>query len=260
MVFRLPATPGMEHSEQIVEQIIRPTGLVDPEIEVRPRRLRSTIFNEVAVRVEHGEWALITTLTIKMAEDLTDYLRGAQRQGALHARQHRDSDRSRSSGPRTGEFCLSASPAREGLTAGGNAQSPSSMPTREALARERALIQTRMRRPQREGPGNADRMTDSMKAAIGEGAGRSRKPTTSATASSRRTISAHLDILTSPRRRAHTGPTRKGRRPGGTARPGRARTLSPTSKLRCCAEDLKFEYAAKLRDEDRKGQLAETVS
>ena len=72
------ATPGpyeLENSGQIVEQIIRPTGLVDPEVEVRPTKNQiDDLLNEVAVRVEHGERVLITTLTMRMAEDLTDYL------------------------------------------------------------------------------------------------------------------------------------------------------------------------------------------
>src|SRR3712207_9580849 len=77
MVF-VSATPGpyeLENSEQIVEQIIRPTGLVDPQVEVRPTKNQiDDLLNEVAKRVELGERVLITTLTIKMAEDLTDYL------------------------------------------------------------------------------------------------------------------------------------------------------------------------------------------
>src|SRR5215203_1254354 len=77
MVF-VSATPGpyeLENSGQIVEQIIRPTGLVDPEVEVRPTKNQiDDLLNEVATRVEHGERVLITTLTIKMSEDLTDYL------------------------------------------------------------------------------------------------------------------------------------------------------------------------------------------
>src|ERR687897_1558982 len=77
MVF-VSATPGpyeLEHSEQIVEQIIRPTGLVDPEVEIRPTENQiDDLLNEVAKRVEHDERVLVTTLTIRMAEDLTDYL------------------------------------------------------------------------------------------------------------------------------------------------------------------------------------------
>jgi excinuclease ABC subunit B len=73
------ATPGpyeLEHAEQTVEQIIRPTGLIDPEIEVRPIRGQvDDLLFELRKRVELGQRALITTLTKRMAEDLSDYLR-----------------------------------------------------------------------------------------------------------------------------------------------------------------------------------------
>ncbi len=72
------ATPGPwehEHSEQVVEQIIRPTGLLDPEIEVRPTKGQmDDLLDEIRVRAERGERVLVTTLTKKMAEDLADYL------------------------------------------------------------------------------------------------------------------------------------------------------------------------------------------
>jgi excinuclease ABC subunit B len=72
------ATPGpyeMEHAAQVVEQIIRPTGLVDPEIEVRPVKGQiDDLVSEILKRVEVGERALVTTLTKRMAEDLSDYL------------------------------------------------------------------------------------------------------------------------------------------------------------------------------------------
>jgi excinuclease ABC subunit B len=72
------ATPGpyeMEHAEQVVEQIIRPTGLVDPEVEVRPTKGQvDDLVKEIRLRVENGERVLVTTLTKRMAEDLADYL------------------------------------------------------------------------------------------------------------------------------------------------------------------------------------------
>nr|BBH95792.1 UvrABC system protein B [Thermogemmatispora argillosa] len=72
------ATPGpyeYEHSEAIVEQIIRPTGLVDPEIFVRPTQGQiDDLVAEIRKRVEKGQRVLVTTLTKKMAEDLADYL------------------------------------------------------------------------------------------------------------------------------------------------------------------------------------------
>ncbi|MBQ4066984.1 MAG: excinuclease ABC subunit UvrB [Clostridia bacterium] len=72
------ATPGeyeKDHSSQIVEQIIRPTGLLDPEIEVRPVETQvDDVLSEIRLRTEKGERVLVTTLTKKMAEDLTEYL------------------------------------------------------------------------------------------------------------------------------------------------------------------------------------------
>jgi excinuclease ABC subunit B len=74
----ISATPSayeLEKSAQVVEQIIRPTGLLDPEISVRPAHGQiDDLVDEVKRRVDHAERVLITTLTKKMAEDLTDYL------------------------------------------------------------------------------------------------------------------------------------------------------------------------------------------
>ncbi|MBQ8747837.1 MAG: excinuclease ABC subunit UvrB [Clostridia bacterium] len=72
------ATPGnyeREHSSQVAEQLIRPTGLLDPEIEVRPVETQvDDLTGEIRVRVSRGERVLVTTLTKKMAEDLSQYL------------------------------------------------------------------------------------------------------------------------------------------------------------------------------------------
>ncbi len=72
------ATPGsyeLRHSDVISEQLIRPTGVVDPEVELRPTKNQiDDLLNEIRHREEVGERVLITTLTKKMAEDLTDYL------------------------------------------------------------------------------------------------------------------------------------------------------------------------------------------
>jgi excinuclease ABC subunit B len=74
----LSATPGkyeMARSDGFVEQIIRPTGLVDPEVVVKPTKGQiDDLMGEIRVRVEKNERVLVTTLTKKMAEDLTDYL------------------------------------------------------------------------------------------------------------------------------------------------------------------------------------------
>ncbi len=73
------ATPGpyeLEHSQQVVEQLIRPTGLLDPTIEVKPTEGQiDDLIGEIRKRVERGERVLVTTLTKRMAEELSDYLR-----------------------------------------------------------------------------------------------------------------------------------------------------------------------------------------
>ena len=72
------ATPGpyeAEHAGRVIEQVVRPTGLVDPEIEVRPALTQvDDLMSEIHKRVEIGERVLVTTLTKRMAEDLTHYL------------------------------------------------------------------------------------------------------------------------------------------------------------------------------------------
>ncbi len=72
------ATPGayeQEHAGAVIEQLIRPTGLVDPQIEVRPATTQvDDLLSEIRLRVAAGERVLVTTLTKRMAEDLTEYL------------------------------------------------------------------------------------------------------------------------------------------------------------------------------------------
>ena len=72
------ATPGeyeRTHSPRIVEQIVRPTGIIDPEIDVRPTEGQiDDLMNEIRARIDHDERTLVTTLTKKMSEDLTGYL------------------------------------------------------------------------------------------------------------------------------------------------------------------------------------------
>jgi len=70
-----PAQYELKRAQQIVEQIIRPTGLVDPEVSVRPVKGQiDDLIEEIQLRVERAERVLVTTLTKKMAEDLTEYL------------------------------------------------------------------------------------------------------------------------------------------------------------------------------------------
>ena len=78
MIF-VSATPSVyeeKHAQQIVEQVVRPTGLIDPEIEVRPVLTQvDDLLSEIHLRVAKNERVLVTTLTKRMSEDLTDYLR-----------------------------------------------------------------------------------------------------------------------------------------------------------------------------------------
>ena len=78
-VICVSATPGdyeLEKASKVVEQIIRPTGLLDPEIEVKPTNGQiDDLVSEINLRIEKDERVLITTLTIRMAEELTDYLK-----------------------------------------------------------------------------------------------------------------------------------------------------------------------------------------
>lgn len=73
------ATPGpweLEHSNAVVEQVIRPTGLVDPEVEVRSAEGQvDDLYGEIRLRAEAGQRVLVTTMTKRMAEDLTEYYR-----------------------------------------------------------------------------------------------------------------------------------------------------------------------------------------
>src|SRR5690606_6593 len=70
-----PSAYEQEHADQVVEQLVRPTGLVDPRIEVRPAGNQvDDLMGEIHQRVQVGERVLVTTLTKRMAEDLTDYL------------------------------------------------------------------------------------------------------------------------------------------------------------------------------------------
>ncbi len=70
-----PAAYEQEHTDNVVEQVVRPTGLVDPVVEVRPARTQvDDLLGEIRLRVAQGERVLVTTLTKRMAEDLTDFL------------------------------------------------------------------------------------------------------------------------------------------------------------------------------------------
>ena len=77
-VIYVSATPGLyeyEHSHQVVEQLVRPTGLLEPTIDVKPTKGQiDDLLEQIETRVDHGERCLVTTLTKRMAEELSEYL------------------------------------------------------------------------------------------------------------------------------------------------------------------------------------------
>ncbi len=174
------ATPGdleLQLSEGVVvEQIIRPTGLVDPEIEVRPVRGQvDDLLSEIRLRERRGERVLVTTLTKRMAEDLTDYL---QQMGVRVRYMHSDIDAIERMeiirGLRLGDFdvLVGINLLREGL----DLPEVSLVAVLDAdqegfLRSERSLIQT-VGRAARHVTGRAifyaDRITGSMDRAMGE--------------------------------------------------------------------------------------------
>jgi excinuclease ABC subunit B len=173
------ATPGpyeREHSQQIVEQIIRPTGLVDPEIDVRPTEAQiDDLLEEIRQVVGDGERVLVTTLTKKMSEDLTEYLAEA---GIKVRYLHSDIDTIERSeiirDLRLGEFdvLVGINLLREGLDLPEVSRVAILDADKEGFLRsQRALIQT-IGRAARNVGGKvimyADKMTDSMKTAIDE--------------------------------------------------------------------------------------------
>jgi len=173
------ATPGpyeLEHSQQIVEQIIRPTGLVDPEIVVKPTKGQiDDLLKEIHLRIERDERVLVTTLTKKMAEDLTEYLLDA---GVKARYMHSDINTIERMeilrDLRLGEFdvLVGINLLREGLDLPEVSLVAIFDADKEGYLRsERSLIQT-IGRAARNANGKvimyADRITNSMKKAIDE--------------------------------------------------------------------------------------------
>ncbi|MBU2887014.1 excinuclease ABC subunit UvrB [Gilvimarinus agarilyticus] len=178
MIF-VSATPGpyeQEHAGQVVEQVVRPTGLVDPEIEIRPATTQvDDVLSEIHKRVDVDERILITVLTKRMAEDLTDYL---TEQGVRVRYLHSDIDTVERieiiRDLRLGEFdvLVGINLLREGLDMPEVALVAIFDADKEGFLRsERSLIQT-IGRAARNVNGKAilyaDRMTGSMERAIDE--------------------------------------------------------------------------------------------
>ncbi|HET8831399.1 MAG TPA: excinuclease ABC subunit UvrB [Casimicrobiaceae bacterium] len=171
-----PADYEQKHSGQVVEQLVRPTGLVDPMLEVRPAATQvDDLLSEINLRVARSERVLVTTLTKRMAEDLTDYL-GEHNVRVRYL--HSDIDTVERveiiRDLRLGEFdvLVGINLLREGLDIPEVSLVAILDADKEGFLRaERSLIQT-IGRAARHINGTAilyaDRMTDSMQAAIGE--------------------------------------------------------------------------------------------
>jgi excinuclease ABC subunit B len=171
-----PADYEKTHAGQVVEQLVRPTGLVDPEVEVRPATHQvDDVLQEIRIRVEKNERVLITTLTKRMAEQLTDYLAD---NGVKVRYLHSDIDTVERveilRDLRLGSFdvLVGINLLREGLDIPEVSLVAILDADKEGFLRaERSLIQT-IGRAARNLNGRAilyaDKMTDSMKKAIGE--------------------------------------------------------------------------------------------
>ncbi|HTR57533.1 MAG TPA: excinuclease ABC subunit UvrB [Casimicrobiaceae bacterium] len=171
-----PADYESRHAGQVVEQLVRPTGLVDPDLSVRPAATQvDDLLSEIHQRVERSERVLVTTLTKRMAEDLTDYL---AENGVRVRYLHSDIDTVERveiiRDLRLGEFdvLVGINLLREGLDIPEVSLVAILDADKEGFLRaERSLIQT-IGRAARHINGMAilyaDHMTDSMKAAIGE--------------------------------------------------------------------------------------------
>jgi excinuclease ABC subunit B len=265
------ATPGhyeRTHSGQIVEQIVRPTGIVDPKVEVRETRNQiDDLMNEIRVRVDRQERALVTTLTKKMSEDLTDYLlEMGFRVRYLHSEVDTLERIQIIRDLRLGEYdvLVGVNLLREGLDLPEVSLVAILDADKEGFLRgETSLIQT-IGRAARNVDGTvlmyADKETAAMHAAIGETDRRraiqvaynEEHGITAATIV--KGISDIAEFLTAE------GKTPKGRRRSERRRvkvddlsqSDLERTLVELEEeMIAAAEDLRFEYAARLRDEIR---------
>jgi excinuclease ABC subunit B len=271
----LSATPAdyeLQVSSQVVEQIVRPTGLVDPEVLVRPTKGQiDDLLGEIAGRIERDQRVLVTTLTKKMAEDLTDYL---LEQGLRVRYLHSNIDTIERieilRALRLGEFdvLVGINLLREGLDLPEVSLVAILDADKEGFLRsETSLIQT-TGRAARNVDGQvvmyADTVTDSMRRAIGE-TQRRRQLQLAYNAEhgiEPQTIRKAVNDILAHLRPAEGAPVPgDGRRRG---RPGKAlkeelADLPPTElgrliqtleeEMHEAAADLRFEYAARLRDE-----------
>jgi excinuclease ABC subunit B len=277
-----PSTYEIQQSNQVVEQIVRPTGLVDPEVMVKPTKGQiDDLISQIRIRTERGDRVLVTTLTKKMAEDLTDYLlEMGLRVRYLHSNIDTIQRIEILRDLRLGEFdvLVGINLLREGLDLPEVSLVAILDADKEGFLRgETSLIQT-IGRAARNVDGQvimyADRMTDSMQRAISE---THRRRAVQQAYNAEHGIDpqtvrkAITDILVMLGSRDETAPA-----PGRDRRSRRrdrarsdlaelphdelARLISTLEEeMREAAADLRFEYAARLRDEiqDLRAELRE---
>jgi excinuclease ABC subunit B len=267
MVF-VSATPGdfeRARSSQMVEQIVRPTGIVDPEVEVRETKNQiDDLMNEIRARADAGERTLVTTLTKKMSEDLTDYLMEyGVRVRYLHSEVDTLDRIQIIRELRLGEFdvLVGVNLLREGLDLPEVSLVAILDADKEGFLRgETSLIQT-IGRAARNVKGRvimyADRESAAMRTAIEE-TDRRRAIQTAyneqhgiTPETIRKGISDIGEFLTGAESKVPQGRGRRKRKDDEEMSAEQiARTLIELEEeMLAAAEDLRFEYAAKLRDE-----------
>jgi excinuclease ABC subunit B len=261
------ATPGpfeLSRSTHVAEQIIRPTGLVDPEVEVRPtRRQIDDLLNEIRARSEAGERALVTTLTKKMAEDLTDYLlESGVRTRYLHSEVDTLERIKIIRELRLGDYdvLVGVNLLREGLDLPEVSLVAILDADKEGFLRgQTALIQT-IGRAARNVNGRvimyADKLTEAIRFAIDE-TDRRREIQVAyneehgiTPESIRKGVSDIAEFLALESQPHVPGRRRRGREAEGMSRDELEKlVVELEEEMFAAAEELRFEYAAKLRDE-----------
>jgi excinuclease ABC subunit B len=264
-----PAAYELKVSKQVAEQVVRPTGLIDPEVVIRPTKGQiDDLMEEIRARAEESERVLVTTLTKKMAEDLTEYLT----ESGLRVRyMHSDTDTIQRiellRELRLGEYdCLiGINLLREGLDLPEVSLVAILDADKEGFLRsETSLIQT-IGRAARNVSGRvlmyADEITDSMKRAINETNRRRQKQVeyNRAHGIDPKTVQKKVgDILQAAgiasegstpyqSKRSKRGPKRDLSGVPSEELPRLIQALE--EEMREAARDLRFEYAARLRDE-----------
>jgi excinuclease ABC subunit B len=266
MVF-VSATPGafeLRHSKTVVEQLIRPTFLVDPEIDLRETKNQiDDLLNEIRRREELGERVLVTTLTKKMSEDLTDYLlESGVKARYLHSEIDTLERIQIIRGLRLGEYdvLVGVNLLREGLDLPEVSLVAILDADKEGFLRGKtALIQT-IGRAARHLNGRvimyADKMTEAIKGALDE---TNRRRATQLAYNEEhgttplsivKSVSDIAQFMTLDQPHVPSSRRRKGAKVEGLSREELEKlTVELEEEMFVAAEELRFEYAAKLRDE-----------